>query len=186
MGTTTLPPKAYSSPFYPSSVTKHADLHEKPAGLPVPPACFIICQFGFFTICTGREQRSKKMPAFVISDKRKDLVSLLVSTLLGVASDLVERVCGGVVPCNKAIPPLLRPTVSKYSPYIKLSVWVISILFGWADNMSSFCCLARRTRLPHTYGTEFTPHNNLTHNTGRDGGLRGMTIVEHPDVNSLS
>jgi len=45
------------------------------------------------------------MPAFVISDKRKDLVSLLVSALLGVASDLVERVCGGLYPCNKAIHP---------------------------------------------------------------------------------
>lgn len=121
MGTTTLPPYSLFIPFfYPSSATKHADLHEKPAGLPVPPAWFIICQFGFFTVYTSREQRSKKMPAFVISDKRKDLVSLLVSTLLGVTSDLVERVCGGLYPCNKAIPLLLTSNCFKVQPLYKV------------------------------------------------------------------
>jgi hypothetical protein len=65
----------------PSSVTKHSHLHEKPPHTP----SFIICQFGFFFFTVYRcwGQRSKKMPAFVTSDNRKDLVSLLDTGLTG-------------------------------------------------------------------------------------------------------
>jgi hypothetical protein len=74
MGTTTLPPYSLFIPpfFEPSSVTKHRDLHEKPAGLRAPSACFIICQFGFFLpfiVVGGNEARKCQPLSYHINEK---------------------------------------------------------------------------------------------------------------------
>lgn len=59
------------------------------------------------------------MPTFVTSDNGKDLVSLLDTGLLGVASGLGR----GLTRTTKQFPFSERPTVSNYSSSIMLSVW---------------------------------------------------------------
>lgn len=126
-----------------SPVTKHGDLHEKSAPTPgLALAIFIICLFGFFTVYSCWGQRTKKMPPFVTSDNRKDLVSLLDTGLLG---GCLGSGGGGLTHTTKNFPPLRTSNCFKLLPLYNVECLVISIHSGWANNMSSFCWVARRT-----------------------------------------